>query len=417
MPSISRLLLLSGLFIAACTNLVACSDSKTTSVVTPAVDQGLLKARARFAKLESDALARPFLGVTTHGEQQRGLFTVKKTGISTQPIVAAATHFLTTLTTEQRQAIQHSVDDKEWRKWSNVDNGIYIRAGISLKAMSATQRKALFELLQNSLSVSGMEKVRKVMQTDYTLREFNPDNQFLDESLYYITLMGEPSSRAPWGWQFEGHHLAINYFVLGDQVVMTPVFMGAEPAITTSGKYAGNDVLQAEQDLGLALMQSFSKQQQAKAIVDEKGRTNMLAAANQDNLVLPYVGLSASEMTPSQQQQLLGLMEEYISNMRNGHAQIRMEEIKQHLANTHFSWAGGTSPTSAFYYRVHSPVVLIEFDHQGPVALPGYKRGKPIKAHIHTVIRTPNGNDYGKDLLRQHLLQHHSHAHQHESHQ
>jgi hypothetical protein len=26
----------------------------------------------------------------------------------------------------------------------------------------------------------------------------------------------------------------------------------------------------------------------------------------------------------------------------------------------------------------------------------------PGKAHIHSVVRTPNGNDYGKDLLRQH---------------
>ena len=26
----------------------------------------------------------------------------------------------------------------------------------------------------------------------------------------------------------------------------------------------------------------------------------------------------------------------------------------------------------------------------------------PIRQHIHAVVRTPNGNDYGKDLLRQH---------------
>jgi len=25
-----------------------------------------------------------------------------------------------------------------------------------------------------------------------------------------------------------------------------------------------------------------------------------------------------------------------------------------------------------------------------------------MRTHIHTVVRTPNGNDYGKDLLRQH---------------
>ncbi|MCE2457847.1 MAG: hypothetical protein J4G14_08535 [Dehalococcoidia bacterium] len=39
------------------------------------------------------------------------------------------------------------------------------------------------------------------------------------------------------------------------------------------------------------------------------------------------------------------------------------------------------------------------------------KGGEPTRNHIHTVVRTPNGNDYGKDLLRQHREQvnHHSH--------
>jgi len=30
----------------------------------------------------------------------------------------------------------------------------------------------------------------------------------------------------------------------------------------------------------------------------------------------------------------------------------------------------------------------------------------PNPEHVHVVIRTPNGNDYGKDLLRQHYAQH-----------
>jgi len=29
----------------------------------------------------------------------------------------------------------------------------------------------------------------------------------------------------------------------------------------------------------------------------------------------------------------------------------------------------------------------------------------PNLAHVHTVVRTPNGNDYGRDLLRQHREQ------------
>jgi hypothetical protein len=60
-----------------------------------------------------------------------------------------------------------------------------------------------------------------------------------------------------------------------------------------------------------------------------------------------------------------------------------------------------------FYYRIHSPVILIEFDHQNPVGLRGPDvPNLPNREHIHVVIRTPNGNDYGKDLLRQHYAQH-----------
>ena len=85
-----------------------------------------------------------------------------------------------------------------------------------------------------------------------------------------------------------------------------------------------------------------------------------------------------------------------------------MDEIRSHLDNTWFAWIGGTEPTSVFYYRIHSPVILIEFDHQLPANLRPAGTGPrvPNREHIHTVVRTPNGNDYGKDLLRQHYQQH-----------
>ncbi len=62
---------------------------------------------------------------------------------------------------------------------------------------------------------------------------------------------------------------------------------------------------------------------------------------------------------------------------------------------------------SPFYYRIYSPVILIEFDHQSGIAL---DNDAPSRQHIHTVVRTPNSNDYGKDLLRQHY-EHYHHAH------
>ena len=73
-----------------------------------------------------------------------------------------------------------------------------------------------------------------------------------------------------------------------------------------------------------------------------------------------------------------------------------------------FTWIGGTQADSAFYYRVQSPVIVIEFDHQRPANLRKFAADpmKPTQQHIHCVVRTPNGNDYGKDLLRQHYLAH-----------
>ena len=93
--------------------------------------------------------------------------------------------------------------------------------------------------------------------------------------------------------------------------------------------------------------------------------------------------------------------------MDDGHAKIKMDEVKRHLDSTYFAWIGGTDNTSVFYYRIHSPVVLIEFDHQRPANLRGTGANQPTRQYIHTVVRTPNGNDYGKDLLRQHYLQRH----------
>ena len=76
-----------------------------------------------------------------------------------------------------------------------------------------------------------------------------------------------------------------------------------------------------------------------------------------------------------------------------------MAQVQQYLAQTHVAWYGGIDDDSTFYYRIHSPVLLIEFDHLRGIAL---DNDQPSRDHIHTVVRTPNGNDYGKDLLRQH---------------
>ncbi len=371
----------------------------------PPVDrQG--QVRARRAAMEREALAEPYLGVVEATGRQAGLFPVRASGVSTEPIRIAALEFLEALTEAQRAATLFDVDDEEWRRWSNVDNGIYVRQGVSLRDMTAGQRDAASQLLGVSLSTRGLEQSRAIMRTDHTLGELKNDPENFAEDLYFFTVMGEPSATEPWGWQLDGHHLIINFFVLGDQVVMTPVFMGAEPVVTTSGKYAGNELMQVEQDLGLELMHTLSPEQQGAATLsDYKQGTDIQAEANRDNLVLDYSGVQASSLDENQRAQLVELIGVYVGRMNEGHANVRMTEVVAHLNDTWFAWVGDTSDDAVFYYRIHSPVVLIEFDHQRPVGVPDSPEG-PSRNHIHTVVRTPNGNDYGKDLLRQHLESH-----------
>ena len=138
----------------------------------------------------------------------------------------------------------------------------------------------------------------------------------------------------------------------------------------------------------------------------EKTDKNNLTEANRDNVTLDYSGLFASELSTAQRGHLLQLIGLFVGNMSEGHARVRMEEVEKYLDETYFAWIGGTADDSVYYYRIHSPVILIEFDHQDPAGLRHVYPDVPNRQHIHAVVRTPNGNDYGKDLLRQHYQQH-----------
>lgn len=392
---------------------MACVALTLTGCVVLAAEsqypENILALKKVLGDQQTKALTEPFVGVRTSRGIRPGLFPIQSTGVSTAPITNAAAAFLRTLAPSQLIRTQYAVDDNEWRRWFNVDNALFVRQGISLKEMNPQQRDAAFALLRASLSARGLAQSEAIMRTDQALREINDDPRTFDEELYFLTIMGTPSPDRPWGWQFEGHHLIINYFVLGDQVVMTPTFWGGEPVGTTSGKYAGNQVLQREQDLGLRLMQSLDPGQRQRAtLASRKAGNTMKAGANEDNLVLDYSGLPATAMSPAQRAKLLELTESYVGNIREPHARIKMDEVRAHLDETWFAWVGPSDDSAVFYYRIHSPVILIEFDHQLPVGTTRLNDpSKPTRDHIHTIVRTPNGNDYGKDLLAQHLRQRH----------
>jgi hypothetical protein len=378
-------------------------------VVHPQLSPFLAEYRAR----GQAALREPFKGITTDGSVMEGLFSLQKTGISTRPITDAAGAFLASLTPEQRTRASFEVDGDVWRQWSNIHPFI-MRHGVCLDEMTPAQRRQALALVGASLSARALQTARDVMRLNDLVRIITGNAEEYGEWLYWLSVMGRPADGEPWGWQLDGHHLILNCFVLGDQVVLTPMFMGSEPVAADTGPYAGTRVFQAEEEQGLALMQALTPAQQERTVLAKDLPGEAFTAAFRDNLELQYAGIGFDELSGVQQDRLVRLVELYVGRIREGHDQVKMDEVRRHLADMHFAWMGGFDEQSPFYYRLHSPVVLIEFDHQRGIV---FDNDEPSRHHIHTVVRTPNGNDYGHDLLRQHHAQFdharpgHDHAH------
>ena len=357
------------------------------------------------------AAAESFTGLTADGTSRRGLFPLHRTGVSVAPVAAAAEQFLAALTPAERDTAIFAIDSDQWRTWSNI-HPYLMRHGVSLRGLTDAQRATALALVRESLSASGFATARNVMKLNDHIRELTGRPEEYGEWYYWLSVFGAPGEDQPWGWQIDGHHLIINCFVLGDQIVLTPQFLGSEPVLATSGQYAGIRVFEAEEAKGFALMHALSPEQRAEATVSQDLPMEVFSAAFRDNLTLNYQGIRYDRLTPGQQSLLLDLINVYVGRIRPGHAEVRVDEVKAHLGETWFAWIGKCDPVSPFYYRVHSPVILIEFDHQRGIAL---DNDEPTRNHIHTLVRTPNGNDYGKDLLRQHYEQH-DHAHPHSPH-
>ena len=109
-------------------------------------------------------------------------------------------------------------------------------------------------------------------------------------------------------------------------MVLTPAFWGAEPAYADHGPFKGIRLFQDEERAGLALMRSFSPEQQKRAIVAHsmmggdlpEGRRHFadnlhLGGAFQDNRIVPYEGLKGDALSATQRRDLMDLVANYLA--------------------------------------------------------------------------------------------------------
>ena len=361
------------------------------------------------------AYEQPFRGITTDGMLRSGLFPLQVEDAPVADMARAAKSLLQQASYDQRLRMCFEIDAPDWRRWSNPE--FYVNeVGIRLE-----EEKDLFEpialILRASLSARGYRKVFDTMKMNAFLGELCNARGVMNALSYNFSLFGTPGIDSPWGWQVFGHHLVLNCFVLEGQMVLSPCFLGAEPNEIDTGPDAGLRLFVDEQEQGLGLMRSLDEKRRGQAWVFRQMRDpamppgrfhradqRQLGGAFQDNRIIPNEGINAAQLTAPQRKQLLEIARTFLEILPAGPLEAKMTAIEHHLAQTWFCWIGGYGDQDPFYYRIQNPVVMLEFDHHSGVFL---SNTDADKCHIHTIIRTPNGNDYGKDLLRQHYRRAH----------
>ena len=309
------------------------------------------------------------------------------TGVAadTTDSVAAAQSFLNALTAEQRAMALLALDDPARPNWSNLPAGSLRRNGVRIGDLNDAQAAAMHQFLSTALSADGYATVVGIVGAEGALaqtpgaagRQWSADN-------YWLAFFGEPSAGSKWGWQFGGHHLAVNVTVVAARSYLSPTFLGIEPASFTSGG-ATVAPLDAHLQAGLALINALDDQARSAATVTNRPR-ELWAGAGKDGVIPPIEGTQVADWSAAQQQLLLDTIMLWVGLLDAPSSQARLAEIRADLANTHFAWFGPVDGSGSIYYRIQGPNLIVEFGVQGNL---GSDAG-----HYHSVYRNPT-NEYG----------------------
>jgi hypothetical protein len=302
----------------------------------------------------------------------------------------AARRFVDALTPEQRERAIYALESRERVDWHYVPRR---RGGVSLKELTPAQRHLATGLLGVVLSQRGLLQATTIMSLEAVLAELEQGRgPARDAELFYVSLFGEPSAEGTWGWRFEGHHLSLNFLIVrGELVAVTPSFWGANPAEVQTGPRQGLRTMKEEEDLGRALLDSLTEDQQRRAIISSRAPSDIILSPNREAELLTPTGLGAAEMNAEQVAGLRRLLGQYVRRYRTEVAEEELARIEEAgFDRLQFAWAGSTERGEPYYYRVQGPTFVLELDNVQNGA-----------NHVHTVWRNV-GRDFGIDILAEH---------------
>jgi hypothetical protein len=354
----------------------------------------------------------PFVGISVDGTVHPEVFRIDPLEpgeeAPTEKMVGSATRLIEKLNLDQRAALSYPLGAHEWRSWANPEF-LQHDTGLRLDELSPELRAAVLEVVESSLSAEGYALARTLMRINGFLGDVVDLPLLMNEFSYNFALFGDPSASEPWGWHLFGHHLALNCLVAGPRMVISPVFLGAEPDTIDEGEHQGARVFDERIGLLRRLIGSLPRDARDEAIVYRTmvdpampegrihpGDERHLGGCFQDNRVIPTEGTTVAGFDDAQRALLEQIVAEFVGFLPAGPAAARVREIASFFDETWFSWIGSWEADEPFYARIQSPVAILELDHHTGVFL---TNDEPAAFHIHTVVRTPNGNDYGRVLV------------------
>jgi hypothetical protein len=313
---------------------------------------------------------------------------------SSRQMAVAARAFLNSLDADQYGGICYpDLGDPARTRWSNFPAASSPRPGVHIGDLSESQRVLLNDLLRASTSSQGYHKLTGAIRAEEVLHDLRDRREIFSPAYYYTTVFGSPED-ANWAWMLTGHHMTAIFTVAGDRTAFTPMFTGAQPLQIPTGVYAGWQVLPQDAARAGELLAALSPDQQSVAIIGTTAPDDVLAGPGRQASLSSIQGLAASQMDDAQQRLLWLLVQEFVANSDFDAAEAQLGLVQQGWAETHFAWIGPPpDPTTRFYFRVHGPRILIEYNVEVPLATGG--------GHVHGLTRDP-ANDYGVDWLGLH---------------
>ena len=318
-----------------------------------------------------------------------------------QAIARAARAWLDGLDGAQRATARFPFDDDERFVWAYTPEPP--RRGLPLGGMSPDQGTAAAALLAESLSPRTTREIASIIALEPVLGELeraegDPDWQRRDPGRYWFAVFGEPGGPEAWSWRVGGHHVAIHVTLAGDEVIGTaPSFLGANPAVVPSGPLAGTRTIAGEEDLARELLATLGPRERAPAIVDAVAPADILTGHGRhaDVRSVP-AGVRHADLGAEARAAFERLVRHYVDRARPDVAGATWARVVAPvLGDVTFAWSGPEERRRGHYSAVRGPAFVIEYDNTQDGA-----------NHVHAVWREL-GNDWGEDLLAEHLASAH----------